>query len=679
VLQALFVFCWPLLYLHSFVIPVDGLYRSFGNDFMELYFKYKVYLLDILAGFRFPLWSPAEAAGYPFYSNPFAQAFYPLNVLLVPYYKAVGYYTPYAHQVFTILGISIFASGLFAWLRRINANPRAVIFATVVMSVSFKVTEIMRFPNAVHTAAWYPWILYAMTRILTNRSVPDLLTSGTLLCVFLICLCTGGYPYYVYYSVFLFGPYLVLFFANPLRERLLGIRQVHWRRSIAAMVLAAFVAGAVCYPYLLATKRLMDRTVDRGGGGYAYSTSHLFNFEDTVGSLVYPPAAQAEGWYFFSVAALLVILLYLFLARSKSSSLSFASPSCKVFLLVWIGTISYITYGRESYLFSALWSFFPGFSRLRVWGRMNIVLVPIIAWLLSLAYAFLEETLSGPAANEWENRWEHYTPLLALSLAYATVLAAQLYFHGNDITDPYWPSYFYHLNSRKVLFLLYGFASFVSLSLLLAVSRWKSFDSGRRRWLVLVVLALLASVEMEPVGTRMWVAGNAVLQPSKKLAVEKLNAKSFLRPRTERYGTISLGSSFNVGVVDNWYFQRYVSFREKTEDEREARNILLGVSKAQKIFYSQSIEYATVREYLRDALRFPKTGRLLFYNGDQLRWEINAPTEGYFSFIDNWDDGWIVFVDGKPSPMKLLFGTFKSVHIPAGIHQVRFVYRPSLF
>jgi len=679
VLQTMFVFCWPFLYLHSFVVPVNDLYRAIGNDFMELYFKYKVYLLDCLAGFRFPLWSPAEAAGYPFYSNPFTQAFYPLNVPLALFYKAVGHYTPYAHQIFTILGISIFASGLFAWLRRIHVNPRAAFFATLVMSVSFKITEIMRFPNAVHTAAWYPWILYGMTRILTYRTLADLWASGTLLCLFLVCLCTGGYPYYVYYSLFLFPPYLVPFLVKSLRVRMLGIRQVRWKQSLVAMALSVLAAGMICSPYLLAIKRLMVKTADRGGGSYAYSTSHLFNFEDTIGSLVYPPAAQAEGWYFFSITGLLIILFYLLRARSKSTVLSFASPSCKVFLLVWIGTISYITYGRESYLFDALWHYLPGFSHLRVWGRLNIVLVPILAWLLSLAYAFLEETVSTPAANEDGLRWKRFTPLFTLSFAYGAVLAAQLYFHGNGISDLYWSSYFKRLNPGKVLFLLYGFVGFASLSLLLLISRWKPFDSGNRRSLAIVVMVLLASVEMEHVGTRMWMAGNALLQPSKLLNVDKLNTDSIWRPRIDKYGTISLGSAFSVGTVDNWYFQRYVSFREKTEGEREARNVLLGVSKAQKLFFSRSIEYATVREFLGDALRYPNTGRLLFYNGDRLRWEIDAPTEGYFSFIDNWDDGWVAFVDERPAEMTLLFGTFKSVRISAGLHQVVFAYRPGLF
>jgi hypothetical protein len=121
-LLPLAVFCWPFLYLFRHVFPINGQYTAIGNDFIVLYYKYKVYLLAHLADFSFPFWSPAEAAGFPFYTNPFAQAFYPFNLPLAAWYRISGGYNPLDHQVFTVLGISIFALGLFMWLRRLNST-----------------------------------------------------------------------------------------------------------------------------------------------------------------------------------------------------------------------------------------------------------------------------------------------------------------------------------------------------------------------------------------------------------------------------------------------------------------------------------------------------------------------------------------------------------------------------
>jgi len=356
------VFCWPVFYLFNHVFPIKGLYTAIGNDFHSHYYNYKLYLLANLAQFHFPLWSPAEGAGYVFRDNPLTQALYPFNLLLTAWYKISGGYNPLDHQIFTVLGISIFALGLFIWLKSINGNLRAVIFATLVMSVSFKVTEATRFPNAVHTFAWYPWVLYGITRIMLSRSLRDAAMGGIILVLSSTFLCTGGYPYCIYYSIFLFVPYTLVFLAKPLKERLFGYEKIFWKRALVTLLLGIFLIILICGPYLQWNKELMAQTAERPVADFAYSTKHQFTFEDTVGSLIYPPASSAEGWYFFSITALLVISLYLLTASKETG----ASSWVKLFFVGWFAVISYITYGRQSYLFELLWKYLPGFASLRV-------------------------------------------------------------------------------------------------------------------------------------------------------------------------------------------------------------------------------------------------------------------------------------------------------------------------
>ena len=117
----------------------------------------------------------------------------------------------------------------------------------------------------------------------------------------------------------------------------------------------------------------------------------------------------------------------------------------------------------------------------------------------------------------------------------------------------------------------------------------------------------------------------------------------------------------------------------RTIDEKPARRILLGVQDGQKIFFSESIGYPSIESFLQDSLRYRQTGRLISYNGDELRWEIDAPRAGYLSFIDNWDPDWKAWVEGQPADIELLFGTFKSVRLTPGKHKVRFCYQPGLF
>ena len=183
---------------------------------------------------------------------------------------------------------------------------------------------------------------------------------------------------------------------------------------------------------------------------------------------------------------------------------------------------------------------------------------------------------------------------------------------------------------------------------------------------------------MRHVGVRVWTFQRQTEKNRIHLDVAKLNEASFRMPRTERNDTIGLGPNFSAGVLPNWYFGRYNKFLKDAEDEPEARRTLLGTRDGRKIFFSESIGHSSVQAFLNDAARFQQPGQLLSYTGDELVWEINAPIEGYLSFIDNWDRDWKVFVDEKEADMELLFGTFKSVRLVPGHHRVRFSYQPGL-
>jgi hypothetical protein len=683
-LLPLLIFCWPMIYLFRYIFVINGKFLNIGNDFIVLYYRHKVYLLDCLANFHLPLWSPSEAAGFPFYTNPFAQVFYPFNAVLVLWYKIFGGYSILDYQLFTVLGISIFALGLFVWLRRINKDTPAVVFAVMVMSVSFKITEIVRFPNAVHSAAWYPWILYAITRIMFSSSMKETVKTAGLLALFGVFLCTAGYPYFAYYAIFLVFPYLLAFLIKPLRISLFGEQPVYLKRAFAAMSAAGFVTLLLCAPHLVGIKRLMAQTIDRAGKSFEYSTSHIFNFDDTLGSLVYPPMSSPEGWYFFSITALLIIAVYLLCRQSPavgkdkllSMPLGLEISWVKLFFVAWIGIISYISYGKSSYLFIFLWHYMPGFSSLRVWGRLNIVLVPIIAWLLSIAYSHFAGALRNNTSGDLRGV---AAKMGIVTAVYAVVLGVQLYFCLNGISDVYWTSYFSYLSTNNWLFIFYGVVAFVTVLLSMIIGTKVHLGRGRLA-IATVLLILVATLEMWHTGAKMW--SQTLGEPIKrfKLDISKMNESSFKYARTIASDTITLSPVFNVGIVENWYFGRYVSFLNRTVNEKpEIVRILLGVQDGQKVFFSESIEYPSIESFLRDSLRYRQMGRLISYNGDELQCEIDAPTAGYLSFIDNWDPDWKAWVDGQPVKIELLFGTFKSVRLTQGKHNVMFCYKPGLF
>ncbi len=294
-LPALGAFLWPFVYFYKFIVPIAGHFSGIGNDFDAVYYPSKPYLLDWLIYFHIPLWSPTEAAGYPFYSSPIAQVFYPLNLVLVIFYRLAGGFTILDYQVYTFLGVAIFALGLFFWLKTFGLNWRAILFAVLCFSVSFKIAETTRFATSIQEVAWYPWILYALTCVFRATSKKQAWLYGLLLFFFMYCLFTAGYPYFIYYSLFLIGPYLLFLVIPGFRKRLWGLPA----RLKPGPILISFSASAgallLCLPYLMKMQQLLQQTAQRGGGSLSYATANQFTFVNSIGSLIFPLPPRSKA------------------------------------------------------------------------------------------------------------------------------------------------------------------------------------------------------------------------------------------------------------------------------------------------------------------------------------------------------------------------------------------------
>jgi hypothetical protein len=321
---------------------------------------------------------------------------------------------------------------------------------------------------------------------------------------------------------------------------------------------------------------------------------------------------------------------------------------------------------------------------------MNIILVPILAWLLSLAYAYFESLLvgkidSGERSQSGffgqagaEKRSIVFRPIVTLAVVYAAILAIQLYMYYKGIFDFYWTEYFKELMPLRIKFITRGAVGFACVFTFMILA--KRIRPVLRRYPAMMVVILLAAAvfEMRHTGIHIWTEPRKWYPERFKLDIAQINEISFAYRRIDQNYTICLNPVFSAGIVDNWYFNRYINFLKATENETQARKVLLGVTDGRRIFFSESIEHPTVESFLRDAFAYRQTGRLLFYSGDELRWEIDAPKDGYLSFIDNWDWGWKAWVDEQPTEIELLFGTFKSVRLFPGRHMVRFLYQPGI-
>ena len=156
VLAPLVAFVWPFLFLFPYVLPVEG---KVSRDRQRLPDPLLL-VQSVSAGFARALRHSVvvacpKAAGFPFYASPFTETFYPLNlplavVLLVRRWISVHR----SQRLCRCLASPFSRSVCSAGCARCVSSSRTALAAAMVMGVSFKITEILSIPNALHTAAW---------------------------------------------------------------------------------------------------------------------------------------------------------------------------------------------------------------------------------------------------------------------------------------------------------------------------------------------------------------------------------------------------------------------------------------------------------------------------------------------------------------------------------------------
>jgi hypothetical protein len=74
---------------------------------------------------------------------------------------------------------------------------------------------------------------------------------------------------------------------------------------------------------------------------------------------------------------------------------------------------------------------------------------------------------------------------------------------------------------------------------------------------------------------------------------------------------------------------------------------------------------------------FAGESRIVERRPDRVRLETSLSSDGYVVLLDGYDPGWKATVDGHPVPVQRADFAFRAVAVPAGVHQVEFLYRPA--
>ncbi len=637
------------------------------NDFGYLYFVYKAYLLDLLAHGQFPFWSPAEASGYSFFSNPFCAVLYPPNLLLLLVRLVVGNYNTWFHQLFTVLGVSWFALGLYRWLHRLFGQREAAAFAAMAISTCWMVSEFMRFPNAIHALAWLPWALSALYAVHRDGKLRHVYFGAAAI----LCQATAGYPYFVVYSFLFYAGYvLYLHWDSAWAE---------WKRRVLRQGLLLAIPVLITLPYTRAIAALMKVTSDRNGGDFSYATFYPYGPLDVVGSLVFPPVATIEGCFYCGSLGVFLVVLYFWQGRD---------PREKIALLLGVMFFLSMMFGFRSFLFETLWSV-PVINQMRAFGRMAVMLLPLLAIMMHHGYTLFCEQLLKPVAERVLSRrvvFSVFGPILLVQ-GYLYIERASLNQIYASLTFGGLPQVSYEID-----FLMYTLLT-VAVVLGLLYIEFARLRNGT--WLAFVGLIWIMAQDTGTQGRFLWtqpvqmVLDRMNVPPNKSVPRRAwVGAKMesdfyhlvqdyFTLDRSPDWGDLNW-QHLTRGSVYNWDYDTYTQFLAEHGGDKASLARLLGV---QKLFVHSALAKSPA-QFLRDAearREFATPPIVKQWNGSDLVVSTATSAPGYLAWMDNWDEGWSATLDGAPAPIERLMGTFKTVKLASpGQHTLSFRYRPRI-
>ncbi len=218
------ILCFVTAVLYPLILLGRALY--FGD--LILYFYPLEHLIQrSLHDGSIPLWNPWMVNGQPVVGNPQASVFYP-STLLLTFLPVWLYFT-----VNTFIHLALGGWGSYLYLRRITADRLSAILGATVFAGSGFLIARLQFPTIIQTAAWFPWLLLAVDRIIER---PSARYGAGFACVSALTI-LAGHAQIAYMSFACAGVYAI--------ARLIQIRNHRPRVRRAILELVGFLALGV--------------------------------------------------------------------------------------------------------------------------------------------------------------------------------------------------------------------------------------------------------------------------------------------------------------------------------------------------------------------------------------------------------------------------------------------------
>ncbi len=221
------------------------------------FYPWRDYALALVRAGHLPLWNPYDGAGAPLFANYQSSLLYPLSW--------IGIILPLAQTMSVVAVLHLFIAGWGMWRFTgeldISALGRGVSALAFGMT-AFLVARLGTYP-IIQTAAWLPWMLWAAAVLLRSARA----RSAGLLALFAGLLLLAGHAQMAWYSLLLVGLFALWW--------TLAHRPFRWVRLAAVAGCLALGVGIAALQ-LLATAELLGQSQRAAGVDFDFAMNYSY-------------------------------------------------------------------------------------------------------------------------------------------------------------------------------------------------------------------------------------------------------------------------------------------------------------------------------------------------------------------------------------------------------------------
>jgi hypothetical protein len=383
--------------MQGFLITDD----IFTSDIMNDAFPYRFYLSEVLKSGQLPLWYPPIYGGFPLLARAEAGIAYPINLILF------GLLPPYTALNFVILlTLVIAAVGMYMYAREIEAGEIGALIAGVSFAYSGFMVAHLKHLSTVNTTCWFPLGLFFIERAFRQaegatfwqKSRPFIFLS-----VVFGVQNLAGHMQTAYYSGLVYIAYFLFKFFST-QKKMVEKKRKHMDpqaaksssffrdHRVAWFVVGLVIAAGISAVQLLPTYELVSLTQRSGGVTFEYASSYAYD-PSNIKTFFYPYANGDIGnatyrgksvfWEDYGYVGLLTLLLALYAAVSL-----WKKPHVRFFAIA-IVVAYFLVLGPNTPVYEAVFHVVPGMRFFRFPTRFLLVVDASISILAALGVTHL--------------------------------------------------------------------------------------------------------------------------------------------------------------------------------------------------------------------------------------------------------------------------------------------------